>query len=135
MLFRCCLPPWEIFKSTGQKIHIFVKLQNKIIILKMSPLRLYTLGQIRGLTSRHRRAQCTKRTPSAQFTSRLTKKYLSLQIQENFYFFRRPVPVLPLWCPVQSLTWLTGRQTAREATEISFLLEKPGSVQFFLQHQ
>ena len=58
--------------------HIFVKLQNKIIILKMSPLRLYTLGQIRGLTSRHRRAQCTKRTPSAQSTSRSAKKGFSL---------------------------------------------------------
>ena len=30
MLFRYCLPPWEIFKSTGQKIHIFVKLQDNL---------------------------------------------------------------------------------------------------------
>ena len=44
----------------------------------MSPLRLYTLGQIRGLTSRHRRAHWTKRTPSAQSTSRSAKKGFSL---------------------------------------------------------
>ena len=71
--------------------HIFVKLQNKIIILKMSSLRLYTLGQIRGLTSRHRRAQCTKRTPSAQSTSRSAKKGFSLHnvhlSEDEFLFF------------------------------------------------